>query len=129
MKAFTSFLFVFIVLGISNVYSQNYSIQVLTPNHFNRVLQLNPDAVLIDVRPKKEFKKAHIKGAHLAVNSEELFHLIDSLGTTRVYLIYCKYGERSIDAGKMIYEKYRIFVCSLEGGLDAWLKEGKEVEN
>ncbi|MDM8160331.1 rhodanese-like domain-containing protein [Labilibaculum sp. K2S] len=129
MKAITSFLLVFIVLGISNVYSQNDSIQVLSPNHFNRVLQLNPDVVLIDVRPSKEFKKAHIKGAYLAQNSEVLFHLIDSLGTSKVYLLYCKYGEQSIDAGKMICEKYKISVCSLEGGLDAWLQEGKEIEN
>ena len=129
MKAITSFLLVFIVLGISNVYSQNDSIQVLSPNHFNRVLQLNPDVVLIDVRPKKEFKKAHIKGAYLAQNSEVLFHLIDSLGTSKVYLLYCKYGEQSVDAGKMIYEKYKIYACSLEGGLDAWLQEGKEIEN
>lgn len=129
MKSLLPFLVLFFAIGATSVYSQTDTVQILSPNHFNRVLQLNPDVELIDVRPKKEFKKGHIKGAHLAQNSEDLYRLIDSLGTSKVYLLYCKYGEQSVDAGKIIYEKYKISVCSLEGGLDAWIQEGKEIEN
>ncbi len=129
MKSLVSFLILFLAIGNLFVFSQTDTIQILTPNHFQRVLQLNPDVELIDVSSRKEFKKGHIKGAHLAENSEELFRIIDSLGISKVYLLYCKYGERSIDAGKIIYEKYKISVCSLEGGLDFWLQEGKEVED
>ena len=128
MKTFISFLVLFFCLGITNAFSQNDTIQILNPNHFNRVLELNPDVVIIDVRPKKEFKKGHIKGAYLAQNSEDLYRLIDSLGKSKVYLLYCKYGERSVDAGKLIYEKYKISVCSLEGGLDLWLESGFGLE-
>lgn len=129
MKSLLTFLVLFLIIGSMSVFSQTDTVQVLSPTHFNRVLQLNPDVELIDVSSKKDFKKGHIKGAHLAQNSEDLYQLIDSLGKSKVYLLYCKYGERSIDAGKIIYEKYKIYVCSLEGGLDAWLQEGKEVEN
>jgi len=128
MKLFYSFLILFLVLESGNAYSQTDTVQVLSPDHFHRVLQLNSNAILIDVRPKKEFKKGHITGAHLAQSSEELYHIIDSLGNSKVYLLYCKYGERSIDAGKMIYEKYKIPVCSLEGGMDFWLESGFDLE-
>jgi len=117
------------MIGTTSVFSQTDTVLIISPNYFNRVLQLNPNVELIDVRPKKEFKCGHIKGAYLAQNSEDLYRLIDSLGTSKVYLLYCEYGERSIDAGKLIYEKYKISVCSLEGGLDAWLQEGKEIDN
>lgn len=128
MKSLLFFLVLFLAIGTMSVYSQTDTVQVLSPNHFNRVLQLNPDAELIDVRSGKEFKKGHIIGAHLAQNSESLYRLIDSLGTSKVYLLYCKYGERSIDAGKIIYGKYKISVCSLEGGLDLWLESGFGLE-
>ncbi len=128
MKSLLSFLALFLAIGSTFVFSQTDTIQILPPVYFNRVLQLNPDVELIDVSSKKDFKKGHIKGAHLAQNTEDLYRLIDSLGKSKVYLIYCKYGERSIDAGKMIYEKYKISVCSLEGGLDAWLQSGFGLE-
>ena len=124
MKFIFTYLLFFLIVATSNAFAQNDTVKELSPKHFNRILQLNPDVVLIDIRSKKEFKKAHIASAHFAPNSEKLFHLIDSLGTSKDYLLYCKYGERSIDAGKMIYEKYKIKVCSLQGGLDAWLESG-----
>ncbi|PKQ63575.1 hypothetical protein BZG02_09410 [Labilibaculum filiforme] len=128
MKIFISFFLVFIGLGVANVFSQNDSIQILDPSHFNRVMQLNKESVVVDLRAKKEFKKGHIMGAHLAIDSKELYRLIDSLGTSRVYLLYCKYGDRSIDAGRLINEKYKISVCSLDGGLDFWLESGFGLE-
>ncbi len=124
MKYIFTYLLFFLIVATSNVFAQNDTVKELNPDHFNRIVQLNPDVVLIDIRSKKEFKKAHIANAHLAPSSKELYHLIDSLGTSKVYLLYCKYGERSIDAGKMIYEKYKIKVCSLQGGLDAWFESG-----
>jgi rhodanese-related sulfurtransferase len=128
MKSLLSFLVLFLSIGTMSVFSQTDTVQVLSPNHFNRVLQLNPDVELIDVSSKKDLKKGHIKGAHLAQNSEDLYRLIDSLGKSKVYLLYCKCGERSVDAGRMIYEKYKISVCSLDGGLDAWLENGFDLE-
>ena len=120
-------LLLFICAGFRFSLAQSDTVQIVSPQHFNRILHLNPDAELIDIRAKKEFKKGHIKGALSAEKSEILFQLIDSLGSHKVYLIYCKYGERSISAGKMIYEKYGIHVVSLEDGLDYWKESGFEV--
>ncbi|WP_372755187.1 rhodanese-like domain-containing protein [Labilibaculum sp.] len=129
MKTLFLFILLFFSLSITAVFSQSDSLQILSVEHFNRVLHLNSNAELIDVSSAKEFKKAHIFGAYSAPTAKDLYQIIDSLGTSKVYLLYCKYGDRSVDAGKMIFEKYHIPVCSLEDGLDAWLQAGKEVEN
>jgi len=109
-------------------FSQNDTIQVLSPKQFNRVAKLNPNAVVIDVRLKKDFKKGHIENAILAEDSKKLVQIIDSLGKEKVFLLYCKYGERSIEAGKMLYKKYKIKVCSLEEGLDYWKELKMEIK-
>jgi rhodanese-related sulfurtransferase len=129
MRSLFLFFVLFFSFGFTAVFSQTDSLQILSVAHFNRVLQLNSNVELIDVSSKKEFKKAHILGAFSAPSSKDLYQRIDSLGSSKVYLLYCKYGDRSIDAGIMIFEKYHIPVCLLEGGLDAWLQAGKEVEN
>lgn len=121
MKYLKIALIVFFALIVNqNVFAQADTVQVLSPKQFLRVAKLNPQAVVIDVRLKKDFKKGHIDGAILAESSEKLYQIIDSLGERKTYLLYCKYGERSIAAGKMLFEKYKIKVCSLEDGLDYW---------
>lgn len=119
------------LLGIfygTPAFSQIDTVQVLGVEQFNRVLHLNPQVQLIDVRSAKEFKKSHIVGALLAEKSEQLFQIIDSLGDQKIYLLYCKYGERSLEAGKLIFRNYGIHICSLEGGFDRWTELGMEVE-
>jgi rhodanese-related sulfurtransferase len=111
---------VFVLIAKQNLFAQTDTVQVLNPKQFLRVSKLNPQAVVIDVRLKKDFKKGHIEGAILADTSEKLYQIIDSLGDRKTYLFYCKYGERSIAAGKMVFKKYKINVCSLEDGLDYW---------
>ncbi|MDQ2179420.1 rhodanese-like domain-containing protein [Marinifilum sp. D714] len=110
----------FALIANQNAFAQVDTVQVLSPKQFLRIAKLNPQAVVIDVRLKKDFKKGHIDGAMLAETSDKLYQIIDSLGERKTYLLYCKYGERSIAAGKMLFEKYKIKVCSLEDGLDYW---------
>lgn len=128
MKYLKIALIVFFTLIVNqNVFAQIDTVQVLSPKQFLRVAKLNPQAVVIDVRLKKDFKKGHIEGAMLAETSNKLYQIIDSLGERKTYLLYCKYGERSIAAGKMLFKKYKIKVCSLEDGLDYWKELKMEV--
>ncbi|GAB7089086.1 rhodanese-like domain-containing protein [Marinifilum fragile] len=128
MKYLKIALIVFFTLIVNqNVFAQTDTVQVLSPKQFLRVAKLNPQAVVIDVRLKKDFKKGHIDGAMLAETSDKLYQIIDSLGERKTYLLYCKYGERSIAAGKMLFKKYKIKVCSLEDGLDYWKELKMEI--
>ncbi|WP_193323811.1 rhodanese-like domain-containing protein [Marinifilum sp. N1E240] len=128
MNFFKYLIFALLICLTQVSYSQNDTVQVLSPKQFNRVAKLNNNAVVIDVRLEKDFKKGHIQGALLADTSEKLYQIIDSLGGKKTYLLYCKYGERSITAGKFIYEKYKIHVCSLEDGLDYWKELKMNIE-
>jgi Rhodanese-related sulfurtransferase len=128
MKYLKIALIVFFALIVNqNAFAQVDTVQVLSPKQFLRVAKLNPQAVVIDVRLKKDFKKGHIDSAMLAETSDKLYQIIDSLGERKTYLLYCKYGERSIAAGKMLFKKYKIKVCSLEDGLDYWKELKMEV--
>ena len=127
MNFFKYLIFALLICITQVSYSQNNTVQVLSPKQFNRVAKLNPNAVIIDVRLKKDFKKGHIENAILAEESKKLIQIIDSLGKEKVYLLYCKYGERSIEAGKMLFKKYKIKVCSLEEGLDYWKELKMEI--
>ncbi|WP_321294991.1 rhodanese-like domain-containing protein [Marinifilum fragile] len=128
MKYLKIALIVFFALIVNqNAFAQVDTVQVLSPKQFLRVAKLNPQAVVIDVRLKKDFKKGHIEGAMLAETSDKLYQIIDSLGERKTYLLYCKYGERSISAGKMLFKKYKIKVCSLEDGLDYWRELKMEI--
>lgn len=124
MKFIISILLFFLIVSTSDVFAQCDSIKALSPFEFSDILKQNANVVLVDVRTKKEFKKGHINGALLAKNSKELYHIIDLMGKSKVYLLYCKDGDRSIDAGKMIYDKYQISIYFLDGGLDFWLESG-----
>jgi len=108
-------------------FAQNDSLISLHAAAFNRILHLNPNAICIDVRIEKDFKKGHLPGAYSAETSDILFHLIDSLGINKTYLIYCEYGERSRSAGKLIYKKRGISIISLEEGLEEWEQAGLDL--
>lgn len=124
MKSIFISLILFYSISTSSLFAQSEAVKELNPKRFDRTLKLNPDAVLVDIRAKKKFEKAHINGAYSAPNSKILFHLIDSIGSSKDYLLYCSYGKRSVEASKIISIKYRVKVCSLKGGLDSWLKNG-----
>ena len=113
-------LFAFLFFGLQFTFAQSNEVQILTPKQFHEIATLNPNAYIIDVRKIKDFKKGHIEEAFCAEKSERLYQLVDSLGKFKEYLLYCKYGDRSVVAGRMLYKKYGLKVYSLEKGLDYW---------
>ncbi len=80
--------------------------------------------VIVDIRKPQQFELAHIKNAINASCSKKLFQIIDTLGNKATYVLYCKEGERSKDAGMMLLNKYNVKVYSLQGGFDHWLRKG-----
>ncbi len=82
---------------------------------------------IIDVRDKKSFELAHIKGALVASKSKRLFSIVDSLGTKKIYVLYCEEGDTSRQAGSMLLDKYNVKVYSLKGGFEQWMEKGMPV--
>jgi len=85
------------------------------------------DVLLIDVRNPEEYEKKCIDGSCLIPLSEISAENIPA--TTKKIVINCGIGKRSeMACNKILSENPNLEVYSLEGGIDAWQKEGFEVK-
>jgi rhodanese-related sulfurtransferase len=90
---------------------------------------MDDGAVVIDVRNPDEYQAGHLPGATLIpVNS--VFARREELPEDKKIIFVCAIGQRSALAAEMAaaggLPADRIF--SLDGGTDAWRKEGQAVE-
>lgn len=84
-----------------------------------------PDTVLIDVRTPAEYAAGHIEGAKLIdVSGPRFASEIASLDKTKKYALYCRSGNRSGTAMKLMHEAGFTFVYHLGGGIGAWQSAG-----
>jgi rhodanese-related sulfurtransferase len=96
---------------------------------FDQMRKTDKDAVVLDVRTKKEYQEGHIPGSVLIdFNSPDFGKEIAKLDKNKTYLVHCASGGRSARAcGKM--EKMDFSkLYNLQGGMGAWEKAGKPVE-
>ena len=87
------------------------------------LIQKGFDGILLDVREPQEHAWAHLKGSTLAPLSELAEHL-DSLPRDLPYLVYCKVGQRSAHAGRMMLEAGFEDITNLSGGIMDWIRRG-----
>jgi phage shock protein E len=86
--------------------------------------------VVLDVRTAKEFATGHIPGAiNLDVSAPDFEKRAAALDKSKVYLVHCATGVRSVRAceklGSLDFPK----LYNLPGGIRAWYRAGKPVEN
>ncbi len=102
----------------------------LTADEFEKQVNSNPNAQLLDVRTPDEFFSGHIKNALLAdwTNAEEFQRRVSFIDKAKPLYVYCLSGGRSAAAAaklrKMGYEN----VYELRGGTNAWRAAGKPLE-
>lgn len=79
---------------------------------------------LIDIRSSEEHDDFNIGGRHIpAYKIENSLH---TLSADKTIVLYCSIGKRSADAAQKLRKlKPGLNVVSLEGGVNAWLKEIK----
>ncbi len=104
-----------------------FSYENVDAKTFAKLLK-NPNVFLLDVRTPKEFAEdGHIKGANLI--PVQLFKYIYLEGLRdKPVLVYCRSGNRSSIAAKMLEEMGVKKVYNLEGGILAWKAAGLPVE-
>ena len=84
----------------------------------------NNEAVLVDVREPAEYRAAHIKQAKLIPLSTLTIESVP-LCAGKKLVIHCHKGGRSTAAcQKLLAANSDTDLYSLEGGLEAWVKEG-----
>jgi rhodanese-related sulfurtransferase len=93
---------------------------------FEQALNKN-DIVLIDVRTPEEFNAGHIAGAiNIDINSNTFEQQIKQLSKNKTVLVYCRSGNRSAKASKIL-RKNHYKVMDLAGGINAWIQSGKKL--
>jgi len=97
------------------------------PAGFQKALQNDEKALLIDVREFFEYKKVRIDHAVNIPSSGNLDISADTLRKDRSLFLYCTSGFRSKRVAKHFVEKGFVKVYSLDGGIKAWKKEGLPV--
>ena len=92
---------------------------------------LGDDSIqLLDVRTAGEFNSGHIRGALLAdwTNMPQFTDRVQYIDKNRPVYIYCLSGGRSAAAARWMRERGYVNVIELDGGINAWKRNGKPVE-
>jgi adenylyltransferase/sulfurtransferase len=77
---------------------------------------------LLDVREPEEWEIAHLPGAKL-IPQDELPERVSELTEVREVVVYCKTGNRSGRATRLLLDLGFRNVRNLRGGIDAWAHE------
>jgi rhodanese-related sulfurtransferase len=81
--------------------------------------------ITLDVRTPSEFNEGHIEGASLIdFQSGNFENEITSLDKNQTYAIYCRSGNRSGEAVKVMTEAGFTKLYNLDGGVIDWASAG-----
>jgi len=122
------FLFIVSLFFCLDSFSQN--VTTLSVNEFEKNLG-NAQIQLLDVRRPEEYKAGHLHGAFQAdwLNKQQFEERIQYLDKTKPVYVYCLAGSRSAAAANWLAEKGFTTLVNLDGGINAWKKEGRSLES
>ena len=81
---------------------------------------------IVDIRPEAHFKKGHIAGAQ-NIHLEDLHQrYLELVGMENVVIVDHK-GKLTLTAGRYLSSKGINTLYRLDGGFNAWVKEGYQV--
>ncbi|MDY0780995.1 rhodanese-like domain-containing protein [Tenacibaculum sp. IB213877] len=100
---------------------QNPNVEVLTREDFKKAIS-KPKVQLVDVRSKGEYKTGHIKGAvNIDFYQPQNFRAsFEKLDKNKPVYIYCRSGNRSRSASRIISKMGFEQIYDLQGGILNW---------
>jgi rhodanese-related sulfurtransferase len=94
----------------------------------NRIQNLGPDELILDVRTPEEFQAGHIRGAQNTPHGE-VVGITDSLKQYKTVYVHCKMGGRAKMATQALQENgLNNIVCVGDGGMERWTEMGWVLE-
>ena len=88
----------------------------------------NPRFVILDIRTPEEYAQGHIEGAVNMDYYHPGFQVeLNKLDKTKMYLIYCRTGNRSGQAFEFMKEQRFTEVYHMEDGIVSWRRENLPV--
>lgn len=107
------------------VYSQTAGLHPLEVDVAATAAALSdPEAQVIDCREPNEWQEAHVEGMTL-MPLDTIGQRIGELDPNRPLIIVCRSGRRSLLAAQQLYAAGFTNVKSMNGGLIAWVQQGK----
>lgn len=91
----------------------------------------DPDFIVLDVRTPEEFAQGHLPEKtpiNLDLHASDFRERLARLDRDKIYLVYCRTGNRSGEAVQMMKELGFRRVYELEGGLVGWRNAGLPVK-
>ena len=98
----------------------------LSPTEAASLIKKTKDLQLIDVRTPGEYAGGHLAGAKL-IPVQELGERLSEIDPKKPVLLYCRTGNRSGHARKLLEEHGFSGAQHLEGGIVAWQAAGLPV--
>lgn len=101
----------------------------LNPDEFEAKLKSLEDVLLIDVRTPEEFAEGHIQGALLINFYDSNFEeKLSSLPKNQPVMVYCRSGNRSMQAVPSLQKLGFKDIFELYGGMNAWSSAKKPIK-
>ncbi len=110
----------------SGMFSTKNGVVNLDSESFENQLKEDKSAVLIDTRTRGEFDDGHIPNSILMdMMSPNFRDEVEKLDKSKSYFLYCRSGNRSYHAGRMMTKMGFEKVYNLEDGIISWQGEIK----
>ncbi|MDP7555412.1 MAG: rhodanese-like domain-containing protein [Nitrospinota bacterium] len=94
----------------------------------NRIRNLEPDDLILDVRTPGEFQAGHIQGAQNTPHGE-VPRIADNLKQYKTVYVHCKMGGRAKMAAQALQGiGLDNIVCVGDGGMERWMEMGWALE-
>lgn len=112
-----------------NQEASNPMIENVDVNKAAELLESNKDIVVLDVRTPEEFQSERIAGAvNIDYRAADFSEKLAALDKDKTYMVHCAAGGRSAKSRDIMEKAGFTSIYHMEGGMGAWLKEGKPVE-
>jgi rhodanese-related sulfurtransferase len=104
--------------------------ELIAPERASEVLSDGDgDLVLLDVRTPEEFAQARIGGSiNLDVSSRDFADRLATLDPEATYVVYCRTGNRSAEAVRMMQDLGFSRIYEIDGGIARWYEAGLPIE-
>ncbi|MGM0588806.1 MAG: rhodanese-like domain-containing protein [Bacteroidota bacterium] len=105
------------------------SISQLSSQEFADKLQNESNVELLDIRSPEEYEQAHIEGARLMnIHAPDFQEQLQKLNRDKTYLLYCRSGNRSGQACRMMESMGFEKVYNLQYGIMDWINHFEVVQ-
>lgn len=109
------------LFGMFAADAANAAYQNIDVATFKELKKEHPAAIILDVRTPAEYKQGHIKGSKsLNLFDASFGNKVGNWDKEQVYLVYCRSGNRSAQACKLMAKQGFNKLYNLKGGYGAW---------